>query len=145
LDITVDQQVGAGEFASHVAQQDGRAADVAGPFRSLPRVEVIHRYLVHRLHTGRDDSQHSVVAAARGDVGGDVEGDGKRPAVVVVGVLADEVDPAGRADDQFGWATECLVELVAKLLVGHQSSGRSRSRCAALSGVMSRCGWASSS
>jgi hypothetical protein len=37
------------------------------------------------------------------------------------------------------------LELRAKLFVGHRSSGTLRNRSAALSGVMSRCGWASSS
>jgi hypothetical protein len=61
----------------------------------VPWLEVVYRGLVGGGQPGGRDSQDAVVAAAGADVGADVQGDGQGPAVVVVGVFADEVDPAG--------------------------------------------------
>ena len=75
-----------------------------------------------------------------------LQGTGQHKAFVVVGVLADEVDPPRRESQHFRFAAETLTETRddTGLERGRcHAAATARNRAAASSGVRSRCGSAS--
>ncbi len=107
--ITVDEDV---ESADVGADQRDGAAHVARPTVGGRREQGVDRRLVALVETRRDRAHGTVPASAHGDVGAEIEGCRQREAVVVVGVLADQVHPARRADHDVWRRAEQSAELV---------------------------------
>ena len=90
----LDREAGAQQFLGHadrvVRSNRRRAADCGSSATSNSRMLAA----VFRI-----DAQLAVGRGRGSDVGGQIQGHGQHKAEIVVGVLADQVDPAGGAKD----------------------------------------------
>ncbi len=76
----------------------------------MPGRHVVDAHLDERVVLEGVDPEEVVVARRRGATGAVGEGDGQREATVVVGVLPDEIDPAGRGPHAVGGVAEAGSE-----------------------------------
>jgi hypothetical protein len=134
------------EAADGVAGRDERgrdAADVVRPVAGRGVRDVREVASGVGVEVGGVCPERVVVAAGPGAEDAAVDGEGEDEAVVVVDVLADQVDAAGRGGDAFGRAAELAPEggdeRFDALLVrrGYVRGAASRSSCAFSSGAVS--------
>ena len=118
--VAGDHQVEAAQGVATGLQMLDHAADVVAP--ALIRVMgdgLVQAEQIPLVAVVGGDHVHQVVAApADGDAGLVVDGTGQHEAVVVVGVLADEVDAAGGAHQQVGLLLKLLGKHGADALAG---------------------------
>ena len=82
-----------------LAECPRHAGDVREPRRAATRIERVERNLARLVERHRVHSQPAIVSRTERDRGVAVDGHGQNPAVVVVGVVADQVDAAGGDGD----------------------------------------------
>ncbi|MPM77569.1 hypothetical protein SDC9_124575 [bioreactor metagenome] len=99
-----DGDVEATQLLALLTQAPGRAGRVAHPGRDgTAGPDVVEGALpARRVGVGRDEPDHSVVAAAQRHVRAVRQRDRQAGAAVVVDVLTDQVDPSGRRPDPVG-------------------------------------------
>ena len=123
--VARDHEVRAGEAPPVRLQHRSDPEHVVGPHVTAAgrgRVEIEFAGLVHEQGI---DADRAIVARSGGDEGGEIERRRHDESVVVVGVLADQVDPAGRAAHP-GHSPEAHAELLRDVARpdGHRRHGR---------------------
>ena len=89
----------------------GHAGDVGAPFGTALGLEVVERDLTSRIESDRMGANHAVRAAGKRHPDMAVNRHGQHPAVVVVGVLTDEVDTTrSRRDPKVVGGSEQVAE-----------------------------------
>ena len=94
-----DDEIGAGEAPTALFQHHGDAEHIVRPFVPAAGRRRVEVELARLVHDHRIDPEPPVGPRRGGDEGGEFERRRHDEAVVVVGVLADQVDPPRRAAD----------------------------------------------
>src|SRR5207247_10364360 len=89
------------------------ASDIVAPRVRRAVLDRVEREVVLVGDVRGDEPNPIVVPWAGGDIRRAVDRDRQDEAVVVVGVFADQVDPAGRANDQARVDAIVMLELIA--------------------------------
>ncbi len=109
--VAPDDQVGAAEPPAALFDHGRDAEHVVRPVVPAARRGSIEVELARFVHEQGMDADLAVRAGRAGDEGGEIERRRHDETVVVVGVLADQVHPAGRAADH-ARAAEAQAELL---------------------------------
>ncbi len=107
-DVAAEDAVEAADAVARLDELVEDALEVIGPAQRGP-VELAELAAEFLIEVAGDELADAVGPGRDGEDDGLVRGPGKDEALVVIGVLADEVDPAGR-DDEHGLSREVLAE-----------------------------------
>ena len=117
--VAFNEQIAACEARAALAEQGGDAGDVRGPVRPVLGLPVVDRPALLVIEFGRVGANSVVLAPGGGDPGLLLGRDREDEAVVVVGVLADQVDAPGGLGDHGTGLFEASGETVAYFTATH--------------------------
>ena len=112
-DIAGDQQVRAAERMAGNQERFHNAADVIAPGMLGAALDLVERELIGVGQVGGYDMHAPVVAGARGHIRRPIDRHRKDKTVVVVGMLADQIDTARRTDHQVRMDAVMALESIA--------------------------------
>ncbi len=129
-DVGPNDEIGAAQSPSALLQHERDAEDIVGPVASRDRGRGIKIELARLVHDHRVDPEPPVGPRRRRGQGGEFERRRHDEAIVIVGMLADQIDAAGRAADRWH-AAKAVGELhrqVTRLNAHFNSSHRRTGR-----------------
>ena len=143
--VAADGDVGPAQRQPAALKLGMDAADMIGPFEIFAVADgrVEGKRVAGIAVIGSDDRHLGTVPRADCHRRRMVDGAGQHEAVVIIGVLADQIDPARRANQQIGLAVKRATKGGGNALGFGIYHGVPRSIEAARSGVRSRCASAS--